>query len=70
MVHIAPQIYLPYVKMDKKGTPILYVRFKKALYGLLRYILLFYRKLCGELEAYGFKINPYDPCVVKKNGDD
>ena len=51
MIHIAPQIYQPYVNMDKKGTPILYIRIKKALYGLLRYRLLFYRKLHGELEA-------------------
>ena len=66
MVHIAPQIYRPYVKMDRKGTPILYVRLKKALYGILISSLLFYRKLRGELEAYGFKINPYDPCVGSK----
>ena len=66
MVHIAPQIYRPYVKMDKKVTPILYVRLKKAIYVLLRSSLLLYRKLCGELEAYGFKINPYDPCVGNK----
>ena len=66
MVNIAPQIYRPYVKMDRKGTPILYVRLKKALYELLRSSLLFYRKLRGELESYGFKINPYDPCVGKK----
>ena len=39
---------------------------KKELYGLLRSSLLFYRKLCGELEAYGFKINPFDPCVGNK----
>ena len=45
--------------MDKKSTPILYVRLKKAQKVLLRSSLLFYRKLCGELEAYGFKINPY-----------
>ena len=36
------------------------------LYALLRSSLLFYRKLCGDLEAYGFKINPYDPCVGNK----
>ena len=66
MIHIAPQIYQPYVKMDKKGTPILYVRLKKALYGILRSSLLLYRKLCGEIEAYGFNINPYDPCVGNK----
>ena len=61
MVHIVPQIYQPYVKIDRKSTPILYVRLKKALYGLLMSSLLFYRNLCGELEAYGFKINTYDP---------
>ena len=66
MVHIVPQIYRQYFKMDKKGTPILYVRLKKAQKGILRSSLLFYRKLCGELEAYGFKINPYDPCVGNK----
>ena len=52
--------------MDKKGTPILYVRLKKAMYGLLRSSLLFYRKMRGELEAYGFKINLYDPYVGNK----
>ena len=52
--------------MDNKGTPILYVRLNKGLYGLLRSSLLLYRKLRGELEAYGFKINPYDPYVGKK----
>ena len=66
MIHIAPQIYRPYIKMDKKGTPILYVRLKNVLYGILRSSLLLYRKLRGELEAYGFKINLYDPCMGNK----
>ena len=26
--------------------------------------LLFYHKLMGDLEAYGSKINPYNPCVT------
>ena len=34
--------------------------------GLLRSSLLIYRKLRGGREAYGFKINPYDPCVGNK----
>ena len=66
MINIALQIYRSYVKMDKKGTPIPYVILKKALYGILRSSLLFYRKLRGELEAYGFKINSYDQCVGNK----
>ena len=32
----------------------------------MRSSLLFYRKLCGELEAYGFNINHYDPFVGDK----
>ena len=66
MVHTAPQINQPYITMYKKGTPIIYVRLKKALYGLLRSGLLFYRNLRGELEEYVFEVNPYDPCVANK----
>jgi hypothetical protein len=45
MVQIAPQVCRKYVTPDKKGTPILYVKLQKALYGLMRASLLFYRKL-------------------------
>ena len=31
---------------------------------MMRSVLLFYRKLVGDLEAYGLKINPYNPCVA------
>ncbi len=54
------------MSVDKKGTKILYVKLQKALYGLMRASLLFYRKLRKELEAYRFEIKPYDPCVVNK----
>jgi hypothetical protein len=36
------------------------------MYGLLRRALLFYRKLWGELESAGFRLNPYNPCVATK----
>ena len=48
------------------GKPVLYVRLQKALYVCLKSSLLFYKKLLGDLEAYGFKINLYDPCVANK----
>ena len=64
MVQIAPQVYCKYVTVDKKGARILYVKLQKALYGLMRASLLFYRKLCKELEDYGFVVNPYNPCVA------
>jgi hypothetical protein len=64
MVQIVPQVYRKNVTVDRKGTPILYVKLQKALYGLMRASLLFYRKLRKELEAYGFTINPYNPCIA------
>ena len=48
------------------GKPVLYIRLRKALYGCLKIALFFYEKLVGDLEAYGFKINLYDPCVANK----
>jgi hypothetical protein len=30
MVHIAPQIYLKHITVDKKGTPVLYVKLQKS----------------------------------------
>jgi hypothetical protein len=64
MIQIAPQTYRKYVIVDRKGTPILYVKLHKALYGLMRASLLSYRKLQKELEQYGFKVNLYDPCIA------
>ncbi len=45
LLEIAPQTYRPYITQDRKGQPLLYVKLKKALYGLMRASLLFYRKL-------------------------
>ncbi len=64
MIQIAPQTYRKYVTVDTKGTLILYVKLQKALYGLIRASLLFYRKLRKELEQYGFDVNPYDLCIA------
>jgi hypothetical protein len=66
MVQIVLQVYRKYVTVDRKGTPILYVKLQKALYGLMRASLLFYSKLRKEMEEYGFVVNPYDPCVANK----
>ena len=39
--------------------------------SMLQSSLLFYRKLRKDLEAEGFKVNPYDPCVANNiiNGE-
>ncbi len=70
MCRVNPKLYRRYITKNKKGDPVLYVQLYKSLYGLLRSALLFYRQLHGELEAYGFKINPYDPCIANKITND
>lgn len=69
MAMTAPAVYRDYISVDGRGNKVLYVRLKKALYGLLKSALLFYRKLWGDLSSLGFEINPYDPCVANKMVD-
>ena len=55
-------LYRPFGSYET-GKMVLYARIQKVLYGCLKSALLFYEKLVGVLEAYGLKINTYDPCV-------
>ena len=48
------------------GKKILDVELFRALYGFLFSALLFYWKLQGNLELYGFAVNPYNPYVTNK----
>jgi hypothetical protein len=66
MVTIAPNIYRKYITTTAKGKPVLYVQLEKALYGMMKSALLFYRKLMADLRSIGFELNPYDPCVANK----
>ncbi len=65
MVKMDPKIYPKYVTIEK-GRQVLYLRLQKALYGMMKSALLFYRKLIKELKEMGFEINPYDLCVANK----
>jgi len=65
MTLVEPKLYRQHVRYDNaKGEAMLYVKMSKALYGMLKSALWFYKKLKVDLEAYGFVINPYDPCVA------
>jgi hypothetical protein len=66
MVQVAPNLNRKYITADRKGTAILYVKMQKALYGLLRIALFFYRKLVADLESDGCVLNPYNLCVANK----
>ena len=50
LVKLAPKLFSKYI-IHEKGKPILYVELKKALYGMLRVVLLFWRKLSAALIA-------------------
>ena len=63
MVAVDTAPYRPFLSYET-GKAILYIWLQKALYGCLKIALLFYEKLVVDLEAYGFRINTYDPCVA------
>ena len=52
---------------ERKESPILPPQ--KALYGMMKSALLFYRKFISELKGMGFEINPYDPVRRYQNDE-
>jgi hypothetical protein len=66
MVQVNPQLYRKFSIHDKNNQALLYIKLSKAIYGLLKSALLFYRKFVKDLKNYEtpFTINPYDPCVA------
>ena len=65
MVKTNPRLYRQYVVLEK-GKLVLYLKLQKALYGMMKSTLLFYRKLVTELWEMGFKISPYYTCIANK----
>ena len=47
LMNIYPSLYMEYVVLDK-GVTVLYIRLRKALYGLMHSALLFYTKLATD----------------------
>jgi hypothetical protein len=64
LVTIAPDVYGPYVTVGKIGERQLLVQCLTALYGTMVALLLYYKKFAKSLKSKGFKLNPYDPCMV------
>jgi len=65
LVELDPLTYAPYLT-EERGVPVIYVEILKAMYGMIKSPLLFYRKLRTDLEQEGFEVNPYDICVANK----
>ncbi|VEU33958.1 unnamed protein product [Pseudo-nitzschia multistriata] len=65
LCRVDPKMYRKYL-VNRNGKKTLFTRAEKAIYGTLRAALLFWEKLYGQLEEWGFELNPYDPCTVNK----
>ena len=63
LVKVYPKTYSKHLVMEN-GKKVLYVRLKKALYGTLKALLLFWKHLTGKLQEWGFVLNPYDTCFA------
>jgi hypothetical protein len=67
MVQVDPALYKKNMSsMEKNDKVLLYIKLSKAIYGLLKSALLFYKKFVDNLKNYEspFIINPYDSCVA------
>jgi hypothetical protein len=66
LVSIAPDVYGPYMSTNKASQKVLLVQCLNAIYGTMVAALLYYKKFAKSLTKQGYKINPYDGCVVNK----
>jgi hypothetical protein len=66
MVQVDPMLYRKYNTYGKNNKPLLYFKLSKAIYGLLKSALLFYKRFVDDLTKYSspFTINPYNPCIA------
>ena len=62
---IALQTYQKYITVEK-GQKVLSIKVHKAMFGMQKSTLVFYKKLRVDLESIGFEKNSYDPCVANK----
>ena len=66
LAKIDPTTYQKYVH-HRRGQPYIYCKLNVALYGTILAAVLFWKKLTSFLVEKGFKVNPYDWCVVNKD---
>ena len=66
LVQLDPDQYAKYMTTEN-GKRMLYIKLKKALYGMLKAVILFWKHLSVKLQGWGFIPNLYDSCVVNKD---
>ncbi len=63
LVEIEPEVNEDFVVYEGKDK-VLYLKMLRAIYGMLQSSLLYYKKFWNDIESIGFKVNPYDPCII------
>ena len=67
LVRSDPRRYKKYLYVTRKGSKLLYVKLRKAMYGCMKAALLFWKDLSEFIvKEMGFELNKYDPCVANK----
>ena len=65
MMMTSPEIDRKCITGIKKGETVLCIKSLKSIYGIMKALLLFYKKFFGDLTSIVFKLNNYDPCDAK-----
>ena len=65
LVEMSPETYEEYVVYEN-NKKVLYVQLLKALYGMMKASVLYYKKFRKDLEDIGYEVNPYDICIANK----
>ena len=59
IIKLEPSLYREFIWKNRQGKPMLYLNLRKAIYGTLQAVLLFWRLLSDTLIEWGFKLNNY-----------
>jgi len=66
VLHMAyPEVYGSFYSPGQRW---LFVRLRKAMYGCVQSALLWYQEFVKIFESLGFKVNPYERCVLNRFG--
>jgi hypothetical protein len=66
LVSIAPDVYGPFVSINKAGQEVLLVQCLNVVYGTTVAALLYNNKFVISLTKQGYKIDPYSGCVANE----
>ncbi len=66
LVSVVPDVYGPYVYMNKSGQKVLIVECLNTVYEIMVAAMIYCKMFVKSLTKHGFKLSPYDGCVTNK----